>query len=110
MKTKRDVANYLAHCIDSSGRPQIEIAKQAGFPAPNAISMMRTGRMKIPLNRIPALAKAMGSDPRELLSRCLEAYQPELYSLISSLAPSMLVTSKELAMIRALRRAGAILS
>lgn len=108
MKTKRDVANYLAHCIDSSGRAQIEIAEQAGFPAPNALSMMRTGRMKIPLHRIPALAKAMGTDPRELLSHCLEAYQPELYALIAHLHPSMLVTSRELKHVRALRRAGAI--
>lgn len=110
MKTKQDVADYLTRCIEDSGKTQIQIADKAGFPAPNALSMMATGRMKIPLHRIPALAKAMGTDPRELLSHCLEAYQPALYALIAHLHPSMLVTSKELKHVRTLRRAGAISS
>jgi len=104
MKTKQDVADYLARCIEVSGKTQIQIADKAGFPAPNALSMMVTGRMKIPLHRIPALAKAMGTDPRKLLSHCLEAYQPDLYSLIAKLHPSMLVTSEELKLVRSMRR------
>lgn len=110
MTTKQDVADYLAHCIDDSGKTQIQIAEEAGFPTPNTLSMMATGRMKIPLNRIPALAKAMGTCPRELLSHCLEAYQPTLYALIAKLHPSMLVTAAELKHIRTLRRTGAISS
>lgn len=105
MKTKQDVADYLTRCIEASGKTQIQIAERAGFPTPNSLSMMATGRMKIPLIRIPHLAKAMGTDPRELLSQCLEAYQPNLYELIAHLHPSMLVTSKELKQVRALRRA-----
>jgi len=107
MKTKQDIADYLAHCIDRSGKTQIQIADKVGFPAPNALSMMVTGRMKIPLTRIPALANAMGTDPRELLSHCLEAYQPDLYLLIARLHPSMLVTSEELKLVRSMRRAEA---
>jgi transcriptional regulator with XRE-family HTH domain len=107
MKNKQDVADYLARCVEDSGKTQIQIAEKAGFSAPNALSMMATGRMKIPLTRIPALAKAMGTDPRELLSHCLEAYQPELYALIAKLHPSMLVTSEELKRVKALRRAEA---
>lgn len=106
MKSKQDVAEYLARCIELSGKTQIQIAKRAGFPTPNSLSMMTTGRMKIPLHRVPALAKAMGTDPRELLNHCLEAYEPELYTLIANLAPSMLVTSTELKIIRAIRRTG----
>lgn len=104
MKTKQDVADYLARCIEVSGKTQIQIAERAGFPTPNSLSMMVTGRMKVPMRRIPGLAKAMGTDPRELLSHCLEAYQPDLYALIAHLHPSMLVTSKELRHIRAMRR------
>ena len=107
MKTKQDVADYLAHCIEVSGKTQIQIADEAGFPAPNALSMMVTGRMKIPLHRIPGLAKATGTDPRELLSHCLEAYQPELYELIAHLHPSMLITSTELKQVRVWRRSAA---
>ncbi len=108
MKTKQDVAQYLARCIAVSGKTQAQIAEKAGFPTPNTLSMMFTGRMKITMNRIPALANAMGSDPRELLSLCLEAYEPELNTLIAHLHPSMLVTAKELKAIRVLRKAGSI--
>jgi transcriptional regulator with XRE-family HTH domain len=106
MKTKQAVAQYLARCIRDSGKTQAQIAEKAGFPTPNTLSMMCTGRMQIPLKRVPELAKATGSDPRELLSYCLEAYAPELYSLIANLHPSMLVTADELRLVRTLRRSG----
>lgn len=105
MKTRKDVATYLNDCIRRSGKTQTVIATEAGFPTPNVISMMKSGRFKIPLSRIPALAKSLATDPQEMLGYCLEAYEPELYQLFASLAPSMLVTSREFRVIRALRGA-----
>lgn len=105
MKTRKEVAHYLSACIARSGKTQAQIAEEAGFPTPNVISMMKTGQLKVPLSRIPALAKSLGTDPKEMLGNCLEAYDPELYELFASLAPSMLVTSREFRVIRALRGA-----
>lgn len=105
LKTKRDVALYLRNCIARSGKTQLQIAEEAGFPTPNVVSMMKTGQLKIPLARVPAIAKSLGIDPLELFHLCLEAYEPELYECFSVVAPSVLITSRELQVIKSLREA-----
>jgi hypothetical protein len=101
---KHAVAKYLGDCVARSGKTQLEIAEEAGFPAAHVISMMKGGHLKVPLNRIPALAKALGVDPKEMFARCLEAYEPELFEVYASLAPAMLVSARELRLLRMLRR------
>ena len=105
MKTKTDVALYIAASIARSGKSHFQIAREAGFPKPNVLSMIKTGRTLVPMARIPALAKAMMIDPKILLDGCLAAYHPEIHRIISSLAPSCLISRGELSVIRALRHA-----
>lgn len=105
MKTKIDVALYVAISIARSGKSHLQIAKESGFPHPNVLSMIKTGRTLVPIARIPAMAKAMGTDPKILLDLCLEAYHPEIHRIMSTLAPSMLISRGELSVIRALRHA-----
>ena len=82
MATKQDVATYLATHIHRSGKTHKEIADEVGLENPNVVSMLKTGRTKIPLLRVPALAKAIDVEPKELLALCLEAYMPELHTVI----------------------------
>lgn len=105
MKTKADVANYVSRSIRVSGKTNIQIAAEAGFAHANVLSMITKGDTKVPMARIPALARAMGTDPKILLDGCLAAYHPELHRVISALAPSMLISRGELSVIRALRHA-----
>jgi DNA-binding transcriptional regulator YdaS (Cro superfamily) len=83
MTTKQDVAAYLATHIHRSGRTHKEIADEVGFENPNVVSMLKTGRTKIPLLRVPALAKAIDVEPKELLALCLRVYMPELHQVIA---------------------------
>ena len=101
--TKAYVAKYFTALVDASPKTQEEIAKEAGIASVNTISMMKTGRTKIPLARIPALAKALNADPKEMLAIALEAYQPELYEVLSAIAPSMLISAQELRLVQAMR-------
>ena len=101
--SKMLVATYFAALVNASPKTQDEIAKEAGFDSSNTISMIKTGRTKLPLARIPALAKALDADPKEMLAISLEAYQPELYAVLSAIAPSMLISTQELRVIHALR-------
>ena len=75
-------AAYLSQAIDASGRTQRDIAKQAGLPTPNVLSMMRHGETKVPLRRIPALARARGLRPADFLELALAEYHPELQSIL----------------------------
>jgi hypothetical protein len=40
-------------------KSQIEIATEAGFVHPNMMSLIKSGASKVPLDRVPALARAL---------------------------------------------------
>lgn len=51
---------------------QKQIAHEAGFANGNLISMFKSGASKIPLDRVPALARALETDPAYLMRLALE--------------------------------------
>lgn len=56
----------------TSIKNQAQIAAEAGFTNPNMISMIKSGRTRLPIDRVPALAKALDVDPRRLLQLAVE--------------------------------------
>lgn len=77
-------AEFLSKAIDRSGATHAQIAREAGFSAPNVISMMRLGNMKVPIDRIPAIALACGVNERYFLRIALQEYQPEVWEVLKS--------------------------
>lgn len=55
-----------------STKSQSEIATEAGFVNPNMISMIKGGSNKLPLDRVPSLARALDCDAAFLLGLALE--------------------------------------
>jgi len=55
-----------------STKSQSEIAAAAGFVNPNMISMIKGGSNKLPLDRVPSLARALDCDVAFLLGLALE--------------------------------------
>lgn len=53
-------------------KTQAEIAAQAGYVNQNMITMIKQGRSKVALDRIPALAYALDCDPAYLMRLALE--------------------------------------
>jgi DNA-binding Xre family transcriptional regulator len=51
---------------------QADIAAEVGFINPNVVTMLKSGASKLPLDRVPALAKALECDPAYLLRLALE--------------------------------------
>ena len=62
-----DRVNDLAH-----RKTQNEIAAEAGFQNANFISILKSGKSKLPLDRVPSLAKALEVDPAYLMRISLE--------------------------------------
>lgn len=56
----------------SHRKTQKVIAHEAGFVNSNLISMIKNGATKIPLDRVPALARALEADPAYLMRLSLE--------------------------------------
>lgn len=53
-------------------KSQREIAREAGFINSNMLSLLKSGANKIPLDRVPALAKALEADAPYLMRLSLE--------------------------------------
>nr|WP_232367829.1 helix-turn-helix transcriptional regulator [Tritonibacter horizontis] len=68
----------MAHYIDrrvlelKPRKSQAEIAADAGFTNPNVVSMIKSGASKLPLDRVPSMAKALECDPAYLLRLAME--------------------------------------
>ncbi|SNR78283.1 hypothetical protein [Puniceibacterium sediminis] len=68
---------------EASGKTQTEIANEVGFERSNVISMLKTGVMRMPIERIPAFSRATGIDPLMLTRVAMREYMPETWSAIS---------------------------
>ena len=76
-------ARMLNEAIQNSPLTQAEIAKAAGFPKPNILSMMKNGLTKVPLARVPALAQVLGIDQSQFLDSALAEYHPEVHEVFT---------------------------
>jgi len=56
----------------SHRKTQAEIASEAGFPNANMMTHLKNGRNKVPLDRVPSLAKALEVDPAMLMRLALD--------------------------------------
>lgn len=60
------------------------------------ISMMKTGESKVPLDRIPGLAAALGVPAFDLIRIAMEEYQPEIWEVLTKTLGAPLTKNEEL--------------
>ncbi|MWP36109.1 XRE family transcriptional regulator [Rhodobacter sphaeroides] len=58
--------------LEMRSKTQTQIAIQTGFANPNVLTMIKRGATKLPLDRAPALAKALEADEAYVLRLALE--------------------------------------
>ena len=63
----RDRLRDLSH-----RKSQAEVAAEAGFANANMIPILKAGKSKLPLDRIPSLARALECDPALLMRLALD--------------------------------------
>lgn len=84
-------------------KTQAEIAREAGFPNANFVSMLKTGNAKLALDRVPAFAKALEDDPAMIMRLAIEqTHGPEMLKLITDLLSEPL-TDNERAWLKLIR-------
>ena len=91
------IARYLDKQIDTlkGVKTQREIAFEIGYEKPNMISMFKRGEVKVPLDKIPALAKAVNADPGHLFRLALEQYWPTLGETIQRIFGRTVTANEE---------------
>ena len=86
-------------------KTQAEIADEAGFVNPNMLTMIKKGSTKLPIDRVPALAKALESDPALLLRLALEQSEGSTAAVAIYEIIGQPTTKNEMARIAEIREA-----
>jgi transcriptional regulator with XRE-family HTH domain len=86
-------------------KTQREIAHEIGYDAPNLISMFKRGESKVPLDKIPALAKALDVDTGHLFRLALEQYWQGQAKLIREIFGRTATENEETILLRKWRAA-----
>ena len=85
-------------------KSQVEIAIEAGWDqSPNMLSMIANGSSRMPIERVPALARALDIHPSYLLRLTILQHSPELWSIIEE-ASGMVLTCNEEALLTHIRQ------
>lgn len=93
---KSGTAAFLSRAIDASSLTHREVARRAGFARPNVISMMKAGEMKVPIDRIPGLAAALGVSPFDFIRIAMEEYQPQVWEVLTKTLGAPLTKNEEM--------------
>jgi transcriptional regulator with XRE-family HTH domain len=95
------LARFLERRIDELRglKSQREIATAAGFKRPNVLSMFKTGETLVPVDRIPALAKALNVDAVHLLRLRFQDPSSELGPVIAEITGRHMATANERAIL-----------
>ena len=98
------IAVFLTDRIATGKKSQREIAREIGYDKPNMISMFKSGATKVPLEKIPQLAKALDVDPIHLFRLGLDQYWPDLKETIAGMFDQGgLITNNEFSLIKEVR-------
>jgi len=93
---------YLDDMMTAQGLRNVEVAERLGYK-PNVIAMFRSGSMKVPPNKVKALAEILGVDTLALVKRAMSYYDPELWETLDGLLGDRLVTQNERAILEVIR-------
>lgn len=83
--------------LSKSSLNAAEIARRVGLPSRQAIYQIRSGHMKLPLNRVPDVAKVLNTPMHTLFFYALEQYLPRetVQLLIDSVVNSLGISVNE---------------
>lgn len=68
--------------MENKLRIACHIAEEAGFEAPNIVTLIKQGKAKLPMDRVGTMTRALEADPVELRHICLEEYQPATWRAV----------------------------
>ncbi|HCS0229193.1 TPA: helix-turn-helix transcriptional regulator [Escherichia coli] len=75
-------AAFIAGLIESSSMSQAQIARLIGYKNANNLSLIKSGKIPLPIDKVRPLALALGIEPSRLMMMVLEERQPELAAFL----------------------------
>jgi hypothetical protein len=86
---------FISIAANKTGKTNQEIAEEVGFTRGNVVAMIRSGSMKVPVNRVMSLAKAIDVDPLTLLRKTLGESGGEILDVIQVVTGKNAISDNE---------------
>jgi transcriptional regulator with XRE-family HTH domain len=102
--SKMSVAEYFSFYLHRSGKSHKKIAEALGIKNPNIVSMLKSGRTKIPLGRVAEIAECLDIPKQDFFLRCVAEYDEPLFRTLYRCVPGLLITEKEMSDREAAKR------
>ncbi len=83
-KRRAAFVHDLREAINDSGKSQADLAMHLGYENRNVVSMFKSGRMRVPVAKVPVLARWLGLDAATLLRNWFAAYDPDALPVITA--------------------------
>lgn len=77
-KRRNHFSALVETMMRESGKSNIQLADDMGYSNQNIISMFKSGKTRVPVEKVASLAKTCGYDPAWLLREWFMAFMPDL--------------------------------
>lgn len=93
------VAEYVTRLIEQSGKPHERIAKEIDYDSPEVIAKFMDGTLKVPMNKLRPLAKALDANSTMLLRMMMAEYLPDTLVEVEAVLGGPICSNVELAQL-----------
>ena len=100
----KEFVRELERLINASDKTQTDIAEEIGYDNVNMITMFKSGRTRVPMEKVVPLCEALGADGGHMLRRWFNTYMPNALQTIHEQLVPVLVTRRERGWLAGLRR------
>jgi predicted DNA-binding transcriptional regulator AlpA len=97
------LATFLTKAQDAVKKSDQQMTEALGFSRTNIYTSIKQGMMKLPVGKVPLLARALEVSASEVLEVFLRDYSPELLEVIRKVCGPLDLTANEKKLIEAYR-------
>lgn len=97
------VAAMLEQFQTATGATDEQLAKAIGYESGKVITMIKDGRMRLPVNKVVDLAKAIDGNGWQIMRTVLHEGAPDILSALDAVMPGATLATSEVKLIETLR-------
>lgn len=95
--------DYLRICIENAGLSNVKFGEAIGYKG-NVVAMMKSGDMRLPVNKVKDTARVLDVDPVFLFEKVITETDVNLWNSIKDIVGTQIVSAAELELLEFVRK------